>query len=493
LEKLRLSDNIRPANSQILWPILVALYIAFFMVTGGLTQPSTNLVYAQLVAAGLVSAGALWHLRNGPVNRVSLFLPLMVVFCLLAVVVQLVPLPPNIWALLPGREFVSRTDEILGVAAHWRPLTLSPEGTRGDLAAILPVAAAVLACLATRRRHFHILAAAIAICAVSGVLLGLIQRTQDSNSIVFYFGLFGAPHATGTFLNHNHFAAQLYSSIPILIGLAAAIVAHWRLPRWIAIGLTICYVMFIIAGLGVVGSRAGLVLCMVAVFLSIFIARQGASKDHRNKLGSSSAAFIALLLVLLVLSQASMVTLLKFAASDPLSDYRGTINRVTLVATQRHFPVGSGYGTFVPIYQMDEKPGDILPSYVNHAHNDWLELILEGGVAAILLLGAFVVWFLIRTFQVWRFHHDNAVVVYQRAASISIFCLLLHSLVDYPLRTPALSVFFAVCCAILAVAPESISSRKSATPRRTSAEPREARSARHNAGKPFLVQNRPNS
>ncbi len=488
-----MSISLRSGNSQIIWSILVASYIVFFMVTGGMTRPSTNLITAQLILAGLISVGALWQLRHGPINRTSLFLPLMIVFCLLSVVVQLIPLPPGLWTLLPGREFVSRTDGILGVAALWRPLTLSPEGARGDLAAIIPVAAALLAGLATLRQHFYILAAAIAICAVSGVLLGLIQRTQDSSSIAFYFGLFGAPHATGTFLNHNHFAAQLYSSIPVLVGVAAVVVARWHLPRWIAISMTVCYVMFIIAGLGVVGSRAGLALCMIAVFFSVFIAKQGASKDNKNQLGSSSAAFIALLLALLVLSQASMVTLLKFASTDPLSDYRGTINKVTLVATQRYFPAGSGYGTFVPVYQMDEKPSDILPSYVNHAHNDWLELILEGGIAAVLLLGAFVIWFLIRTFRVWRFHHDTAVVLYQRAASISIFCLLLHSFVDYPLRTPALSVFFAVCCAILAVAPESFSSRNTAPPRRTSADSREARAVRHKTGKPVFVQDRPNS
>ena len=51
---------------------------------------------------------------------------------------------------------------------------------------------------------------------------------------------------------------------------------------------------------------------------------------------------------------------------------------------------GSGFGTFVPILQAYERPADILVFFINHAHNDWLELTLEGGILAVLLLAAWL-------------------------------------------------------------------------------------------------------
>ena len=47
---------------------------------------------------------------------------------------------------------------------------------------------------------------------------------------------------------------------------------------------------------------------------------------------------------------------------------------------------GTGFGTFVPVYQTAESLSGISPAILNHAHNDFIEIVLEGGIPAIALL-----------------------------------------------------------------------------------------------------------
>ena len=73
----------------------------------------------------------------------------------------------------------------------------------------------------------------------------------------------------------------------------------------------------------------------------------------------------------------------------------------------------------------------------NHAHNDWAEWTVEGGLPVLGLLALLAVWSLPRAPQsLW---------------SIGIPTVFLHSLVDYPLREPALAaVLFAMLGALAA-------------------------------------------
>ena len=118
-------------------------------------------------------------------------------------------------------------------------------------------------------------------------------------------------------------------------------------------------------------------------------------------------------------------------------------------------PIGSGLGTFVPVYAMFEKPEDITVanSYVNHAHNDALELWLDTGVVGLALMGIFVIWFVLRSVEVWRRAPPFGALEIDwslaRAATIVIALLVAHSLVEFPLRTGAIMAIMAFACALL--------------------------------------------
>jgi O-antigen ligase len=105
-----------------------------------------------------------------------------------------------------------------------------------------------------------------------------------------------------------------------------------------------------------------------------------------------------------------------------------------------YWPWGSGHGSFEATYQIHEPGALLAPFYMNHAHNDWLELLQTGGVAAGVLLAGFlgmVAWGSVQREQSCAM--DSRVIRQGRTGLIILGLLGFASVFDYPLRTPALA------------------------------------------------------
>jgi O-antigen ligase len=120
----------------------------------------------------------------------------------------------------------------------------------------------------------------------------------------------------------------------------------------------------------------------------------------------------------------------------------------TSVKAARDFsPLGSGIGTFRRVYALYEDHDRLdTTTYVNHAHNDYLEIALETGVPGLIVLVLFLAWWARAAWQVWRQTDPDP---FARAASVASAAILVHSLVDFPLRTAAIGACFALCLALL--------------------------------------------
>jgi hypothetical protein len=94
-------------------------------------------------------------------------------------------------------------------------------------------------------------------------------------------------------------------------------------------------------------------------------------------------------------------------------------------------------------------------TYVNHAHNDILEVWLETGAVGIAVAGLFMLWIALKS-KIWWQIPANAQAIDQslvRTGIVAIGLLIAHSFVDYPLRTGALEGIFAFACALLVTPP----------------------------------------
>jgi O-Antigen ligase len=427
------------------WAYSVALFTGLLFLVGGSSLPTHALFLVITLASLAILVFGLWRLRERALNRIEFYALGIIALGTGLVLAQLVPLPPQVWTQLGGRGFVAEGLEAAGAANQWLPLSLSADMTRQDVLALLPGLAAFVAALSLPREKWLILALVLVGVATLSVLVGLAQKFQGASDGLNFYGHQGGPLSSGFFANPNFYSAFLSCSIPFIAAIALGQIKQNALPALLIGFIAVVTIALMIAGLGATASRAGVLLAMVAVFFSLFL-MSGRSEQRRiGAVSSYGSLFICLAIGLFALF--SMTGLLRLAGTDPVSDYRAVISSVSMVTLKGFLPFGSGFGSFVPAYQLFETPATMLSSYVNHAHNDWLELVLEGGLPMAFILAAFVMWFGAAVISVWRNAESELIA---KAACISVSILLLHSFVDYPLRTPALMVMFALCCGFMA-------------------------------------------
>ena len=127
---------------------------------------------------------------------------------------------------------------------------------------------------------------------------------------------------------------------------------------------------------------------------------------------------------------------------------RQQLMKTTAAAAADFMPFGSGVGTFRQVYQLYEDHDRFdVTAVVNHAHDDYLELALETGLPGIILLLLFIAWWVRSSWRAWTAPDADP---YARAAVIASAAILIHSLVDFPLRTAAISACFAMFLGLIA-------------------------------------------
>jgi hypothetical protein len=112
----------------------------------------------------------------------------------------------------------------------------------------------------------------------------------------------------------------------------------------------------------------------------------------------------------------------------------------------RFMPIGSGIGSYQPVYQTFEPRGALAATYSNHAHNDWLEVLITAGVPGALLLAVAVIAFAWAVWRHFRSRERGPVAAYRLAGLTIILLAAMASLVDYPLRAPIIAALLIISC-----------------------------------------------
>ena len=118
----------------------------------------------------------------------------------------------------------------------------------------------------------------------------------------------------------------------------------------------------------------------------------------------------------------------------------------SLTPVREQILTGSGLGTFEQVYALTEDVSSVDSTYINHAHNDYLQLAVELGLPGLVLMVLFLWWWARQAIHLWRMREPPP---FSRAASIACAVLLAHSFVDFPMRTAALSTVFAMALGIM--------------------------------------------
>lgn len=359
------------------------------------------------------------------------------------VLVQLIPLPPAIWSSLPGRAIVVDGFALLGQPLPWMPLSLAPADSIATAMAMVPPLAMLALVLRLGAYRDSWLLIALLIATFISVGLGVMQ-IQSGGSGPYLYRQANLGTASGLFANANHMATLLLVSIPFLVALGAQ---RWRRkpkPNDRLLTATLTGGAAVVELLGTVLNHSFALLVIGAPVVGA--AALQLIPPGRVRLGRL-AAMLGILFIAGAAALAFMVSS-GFSQSNRTSmTMRTDIWQHTTDAIRDYGAAGSGVGTFTAIYPQYENPATIERIYINHAHNDYLELALEGGVPAVILLLAFLAWWASRAFTIWR--SPNAAEL-GRAACIASAAILLHSLVDYPLRTAGIAAIFAMALALMA-------------------------------------------
>jgi hypothetical protein len=431
------------------WAYGVSAWFLFVPIAVALGQAAPALRVAMQLAGIAVLTIALFKLRSVQDLQCPWWAIGLAATAFVFPLLQLTPVPPAFWSALPGRQFVTANFDMMGLKPSWMPITLSPAATLNNFLAMLPAFALFLATLTLSpedRRKPVIILLGLGLCSV---LLGLAQISQGPDSFFYFLESSNFDSAVGFFANRNHFAALLFCCMPFVSAWTIWLVRSGTVNGFAAaLGSVLIYGILVL-GLAVAGSRAGIILAMLAMLSAVFLA--WGRPSSRTPQITSKAVIFAGVIGMMVIVEFGLIGIMRFVEQDVIDQKRLEIAGTSLRIGADMAPLGSGLGTFVPVYGMSETLQTLGVGLINYAHNDWLQLWLEGGAGAAFLLGLFSLWYIARTFHVWRRGGNGLDALLSRAASLVVGLLLIHSLVDYPLRSTTLMCVFALACALMAV------------------------------------------
>ncbi|MBL9066199.1 MAG: O-antigen ligase family protein [Sphingopyxis sp.] len=447
----------RPAKRDALRWLLPAAILLAMLIGGSSRADVLPLLILRPLSALLLVFGV--YCYGGAAWRQSPALMALALGVVLLAVAHVVPLPPVLWSMLPGRDVIVQTYEVAAMPLPWLSLSMSPAGAWNALFSLmLPLAVLILALAAKPDDRVRALKWVMVIALISG-FIGLLQILGPPRGPLYFYKVTNAGAAVGFFANRNHQAVLMASLFPLLATYAAlADNSRGRLQLHRAIAIAAA--AFIAPMILVTGSRNGLVLGAVGLVLAVWVYGKGTEKPAvksatmRWRQWSPIAVVAALVgLSLLTIVASRGVAFQRLVDLDASQDLRLKALPTVVRIVGDTFPWGSGMGSFDEVYRHYE-PGQLLsPNYFNHAHNDWLEVVMTGGLPAIFLALVAIVYFLLVLVAVLKQKERGSShrrrLISARCAIVILLLLAIGSIAEYPARTPSLAVLGVLCAAIL--------------------------------------------
>lgn len=406
-------------------------------------------------AALLALAYALWTLR--PEALAGYRWPLAIAAGAVALVVlQLVPLPPVLWQQLPGREILVAIDTAMGTPAPWRPLTMAPTATWNSLWALAPPLAVLLLGVQVDRETRQNLATLWLAIGVVSAGIGYMQAVApDADGPLYFYEVTNRGAAVGLLANRNHQAILLACVFPLLAVFASRRKGGERARRArrygaLAMGLVLTPLIL------VTGSRAGLLVGVLGLASIPWLyrwSREPVSSGAGSQISRHARRMVIGGALVSLAATVAALSLSRAAAIERWLDPRGfdrelrrPIWEATWEAAQGYFPFGSGIGSFQQVFAIHEPATLLSATYRNQAHNDWLDLMMTGGLPAMLLLGAGLIFYARAALMAIRLsplQYGQAAARHTCLGVVITAMLMLGSLADYPLRVPSLACLLA--------------------------------------------------
>lgn len=344
----------------------------------------------------------------------------------------LIPIPLALWQVLPNRDILNITIQLINEnhqTIKFLPISLDQYSSAKSLISLaLPLSIFISTITLRTQKKYWLSYSIIGIVTIQA-LWGVFQFTTEGM-------------ATGSFYNRDHYSGLLELILPIIIALllkSLKVESEYELLPWPRIYfLMILALLILLAGLFSL-SRAGAGSFGIIIFFSILLF------SRQLKFKSIIIIVLAFGCLLFVLGGEKGLTPLinRFFTHNPLEDVRWVMYEQALQTAQAYFPIGSGPGTFKYVYAAFQPHNtSISQQFVDHAHNDYLELIIETGLLGISIIIIYSALFTAQLIRVWRTKNSSEYYL-KMGAAIGILGAYFHAFFDFNLHTLVYPLFFA--------------------------------------------------
>lgn len=341
----------------------------------------------------------------------------------------------------------------LGIGS--RSLSFDPYATRlvlVQITTLLIFFAAALVFIDTPHR-LRIIVRTIAIFGFVLAIFGMTQSFTSPNK-VYWVRELAQSTAFGPFINRHHFAGYMELALAIPLGLlfSGAIEGEKKLLYIFAVGM-------MGVALILTNSRGGIISLVAEIIFLVAIVglrrRQHTREAHERKRRVRSGVARATLALALIVGIVAATVF--FGGEQALSRFVGSVNtddpttgrahfwNVTLDIIRAHPFLGTGLGAFGVVYTHYDTNSGLFR--LEQAHNDYLQILSDGGIVG-AALGLFFVLALFRMGWQRRESGDDFRRGVATGALAGCFAVLVHSFFDFTLHTTANALLFLILAAL---------------------------------------------
>lgn len=347
---------------------------------------------------------------------------------------------------------------ITNATGRWISLSKNVEYTRAAVTVLifLVISFLIAANFFGTRKRLSVLSHFLVIYGFGMAMFALIQHFTW-NGRFYWIRPTEATSAFGPFANHNHFAGymEMLVLLPVALIVTRGVRAELRVLYGFAATVMGLAIVLSLSRGGMLSFTAGMIFLGV---VSLRLPRRHhwrAERSHVAQLVSRVAIVVGIIAMISggifwlgadpVINRIKVGQAAGAGQSETFFSSRGWVWRDTVAMIKANPLLGVGLGAYDTAFSMYTKSDGSLR--VPQAHNDYLQILADCGVAG----GLIAIWFLIILFRTVMRGIRSRDPLYSGLALGSgsgIFALLVHSLFDFNLQLPANALLFLVLVAI---------------------------------------------
>ncbi len=441
----------------------IYIFILFFAPLAFASVELWSITTVEAVVAVLGLLLLFYQLKGQlPVVAVPGALPLFLL--LLYMAFQLVPLPPWLIEILsPGSAAVyDPVYQVMGESS-WTSLSVHRKATVLELLRIASYGlfyVVTIQLLSDGKRLLTTVKIVAGLAACIAFLATLQHYTSPDHIYWFRPGPSHSPRFMGPWIHRGQFAGFVTMLLPLLFGLflyykptidttesfRAKVVDFFSSPRSnlqvvLAFGIIIILISVLVSL-----SRAGILVAILSLLLFYYFL----SKKRGMRSWPVLIVFIAGIGLFFVnFGSDELVNRIdtSITPEGELIFDRIEIWRDTMEIIKVFWLTGAGFGTFVDIFPLYKTITN--PHVYDHAHNDYLELLTDGGIIGFSLAAWFVLAVLGSGWKMIAVRRDNFSIMIGIGALVGICSMLLFAITDFNMHNGADGLYFFFLCGLL--------------------------------------------